>query len=92
MQEARGRLGKEEAQVLGYIATEAVQRSGGSRHEIASKRSHILVSLKSGLSTSLAVQMAQRISGLYPGFGSAAVRHSDPMSKAHLMYIEDQAK
>ena len=89
VQEAHGRLGKEAAEKLGYIATEAVQQSGGSRHEIASKRSRILSSLKSGLSTSLAVQMAQRISGLYPGFGSAAVRHSDPMIKVHLMYIYD---
>ncbi len=56
-------MGKEAAEILGYIATEASQRSGGSKYDIASKRSRILVSLKSGLSTSLAVQMAQRIFG-----------------------------
>ena len=63
MQEAHGRLGKEAAMMLGHIATEASQRSGGSKFEIASKRLRILISLKSGLSTSLAGQMAQRIFG-----------------------------
>ena len=63
VQEAHGRLGREAAEILGYIATEASQRSGGNRYEIASKRSRIITSLKSGLSTSLAVQMAQRIFG-----------------------------
>jgi hypothetical protein len=63
VQEAHGRLGKEAAEILGYIATEASQRSGGSKHEIVSKRSRILISLKSGLSTSLAKQIAQRIFG-----------------------------
>ena len=63
VQEAHGRLGKEAAMMLSYIATEASQRSGGSKFEIASKRSRILISFKSGLSTSLAGQMAQRIFG-----------------------------
>jgi hypothetical protein len=56
------------------------------------QRGRILISLKSGLSTSLAVQMAQRIFGLYPGVELAAVRHSDSTTKAPLMYINDQAK
>ena len=55
---------KKQQEELGYIATGVVQRSGGSRHKIASKRSRILISFKSGFSTSLAVQMAQRIFGL----------------------------
>ena len=63
VQEVHGRLGKEAAEILSYIATEASQRSGGSKHELASKRSRILISLKSSLSTSLAMQMAQRIFG-----------------------------
>ena len=63
VQEAHGRFGKEAGQILNHIATEASQRSGGSKHDIASKRSRILASLKNDLSTSLATNMAQRIFG-----------------------------
>ena len=55
MQETSGR--EEATEILGHIATEALQRSGGNKHEIAVKRSRIAVSLKSGLSTSQAVPM-----------------------------------
>ena len=56
-------LGKEAAEILGWIANEAAQRSGGTMGEIADKRSRILVSYKSKLSTTLATEMAQRIFG-----------------------------
>jgi hypothetical protein len=63
VQEAHGRLGTEAAEILGYIASEAAQRSGGTKAEITDKRSRILVSFKSKLSTTLATEMAQRIFG-----------------------------
>ena len=63
VQEAHGRLGKEAAEIIGWIANEAAQRSGGTKTEIADKRSRILVTYKSKLSTTLATEMAQRIFG-----------------------------
>jgi hypothetical protein len=56
-------MGKEAGEILCAIAEQAAQRSGGSKSMIQCKRSRILVSFKSGLSMSLARQMAQRIFG-----------------------------
>ena len=61
VQESHGRLGKEAAQILKFIAEQAAQRSGGTKHMITEKRSRILVTIKNRLSMSLARQMTQRI-------------------------------
>ena len=87
VQEAHGRLGKEAAEILSYIATEASQRSGGNKYEIAAKRSRILVTLKSGLSTSLAVQMAQRIFGHVRG---SAVHGQQPHPISALLSLSKE--
>jgi hypothetical protein len=67
VQEAHNRLGREAAEILGWIANEAAQRSGGTKGEITDKRSRILVSYKSKLSTTLATDMAQHIFGFVRG-------------------------
>ena len=79
VQEAHGRLGKEATQMLGFIAEHAAQRSGGAARAIAEKRSRILVTLKSRLSTSLAKQMAQRIFGHVRG-SAVHGQHAHPIS------------
>ena len=61
VQEAHGRLGKEAAHIIKFIAEQAAQRSGGTKNMITEKRSRILVTFKSRLSMSLARQMAQRV-------------------------------
>ena len=78
---------KEAAEILSYIATEASQRSGGNKYEIAAKRSRILVMLKSGLSTSLAVQMAQRIFGHVRG---SAVHGQQPHPISALLSLSKE--
>ena len=79
VQEAHGRLGKEATQMLGFIAEHAAQRSGGAASAVAEKRSRILVTLKSRLSTSLAKQMAQRIFGHVRG-SAVHGQYSHPIS------------